>query len=160
MALTQCEITHKNSLNAEVVWTVQLIDTRISEGSTIQFESESGSISYGLNGSPGEILPGVYPSTFKITMMVMSLQNGIIQNFAESTEKDWVMKVYRGEVLEFVGYVLPDQCSWEDLSFPYALEITASDGFQSIQNNDFKQRVGRIAYQSCLRTSGVGDNEY
>lgn len=153
-------IEHKNSLKDEVTRRIEIIDTKTNWPQALHFHAVSGSINLVLNGSPNELIPGVYPSTFKVTMLVKGPLAGLWEYLRDSTEKDWILRSYCNDELEFVGYLLPDECSMEDVSQPYGLELTATDGFHLLQDVEFTTLFGEREYRTCWLRSVSDDSAY
>jgi hypothetical protein len=59
-----------------------------------------------------------------------------------SDENRYVVKLYilPGPVLQFVGNLVTDQVIWEDMSYPYELQISAVDGLARLKDIEYKPK--------------------
>jgi len=150
MAISRYQIIHKNSLNTEISWQLDIIDTSMPMDQTYSFEADFGSISWGMAGTPNDLLPGIYPTTLRAGMLIEdTIVEGILSRLRESDERRFVCKYYREGILEFVGYILPDQCSYDDLYYPYPLSLQAVAGFHILETIDYKRWYGKFEYMTC-----------
>jgi len=73
------------------------------------------------------------------TLDVNLINNGlfVVDEFAKSDERTWFMQLFKDDVLDFQGWLLPDptQDEYSDPEYPIALTIT--DGLASLKGEQF-----------------------
>lgn len=73
------------------------------------------------------------------TLDINLINNAIFQvdEFAKADERTWFMQLFKNEVLDFQGWLLPDQAQDQYADPIYPIALTATDGLASLKGAQF-----------------------
>lgn len=153
--------TYYNTTGTSTLNRIDVLDTE-AVGDIVNFSSTRPMDEF--EGLTQDLKPGIYPSSFKFGMYIretpailtgtsMGVNSDFITDIAESAEGRFLVAHYIDDVLDFIGPIIYDQCSYEDFGEPYLLNITAVDGLNRWQTTDYISEVGQLRYYS--RTSWI-----
>lgn len=157
--------TYYNTTGPETQCTIEILDSEWGEFVT-NFSSTRPIESY--EGLTQDLKPGIYGNTFKFGMMIrsspkvitgttMGVTDDFIEDIFTAAEGRFLVRYYQDGVLHFVGPIIYDQCSYEDLSEPYELSITAVDGLNRWKTVDYVSLVGQLAYYTKTERTHIYD---
>lgn len=73
------------------------------------------------------------------SLTINAVSNGIftVDEFARSTERSWKIELYKSEIIDFQGWLLPDQVTDFYTQGDYVIQLIATDGLGSLKGVDF-----------------------
>lgn len=143
---------------------LEILDMEAVAGIT-QFQSHVPDESF--QGLTHDFRPGVYPTTLRFDMALRPTPKtimgvtygataGFVDDIIDADEGRFLARLTIDGVVEFVGPIIYDQCSYEDADIPW-LRITAVDGMARWSTEDYISEIGQIKYYSRTRKSFTYD---
>jgi hypothetical protein len=142
---------------------VEILDTE-AVASVTQFQGTKPELSF--EGLTVDLKPGIYPTSLSFGMYLRSTPKiingvswgttyGILADIAEAAEGRFFAALYDDDVLQFIGPIIYDQCTWSDEEIPL-LQITAVDGMARWSSEDYVSQVGQLVYYSMIDSTDAG----
>ncbi len=118
-------------------YTVEIYDRDyLLTATTFKCDSKGFTIRY--NGSGSEIYAPINASKFSVNLYIEDAsQETYISNIMKSEEGRYFIKVLRGSSMIWGGVVVTDGIKIEDISYPYKVTLTASDGLGLLKDIDY-----------------------
>jgi hypothetical protein len=124
-----CEYQTEKAGSSSFNWTIEIIDEDASTNQNIEFFTDSRGVVFEYNGNSKDRLTGIIPSVCRFGMYIQSsAHENFITLLAQGDEKRFYVKVSRDYTEYWVGSVIVDGISIEDMPYPYIFEVTATDG--------------------------------
>jgi len=145
MSYVRYRCTHYNTTGASTQWTVDIIDTvgtGLTQTAIIAQDPEED-----FQGLPQDMIPGIYPTSYRFQFMIQNVQHEFFRDDVfEGDEERFIVKVYRAGVIQFIGWILADQCSYEDAYYPYVFNIEAVDGLYKLSSVQYRASNEKFNY--------------
>ena len=137
---------------------IEILDTEtVASVTKVQIMSVDESF----EGLDEDLRPGVFPSSFKFTMAIRNAPKTIgahvygtnsdfITDIFTSPEGRFLVRLLIDDVMVGIYTLIYDQCSYEDVAYPFILQITAVDGLTRLQTEKYVSEVGQIVYYSMI----------
>lgn len=131
-----------------VQWTIEISGVSDSSGTGATFNTRGSGFDVSWQKGKHLRLPCIMPSTCKIYFLVENdTQKNSINTFFGADEGAYYIRIKKGGVLWWAGYIKPSYDSYQDMPFPYTATIKATDGLSRLNNK----------YNNSIQTSGALD---
>ncbi len=131
-----------------VQWTIEISGVSDSSGTGATFNTKGSGFDVSWQKGKHLRLPCIMPSTCKIYFLVENdTQKNSINTFFGADEGAYYIRIKKGAVLWWAGYIKPSYDSYQDMPFPYTATIKATDGLSRLNNK----------YNNSIQTSGALD---
>jgi len=118
-----------------VAWQIDIHDSTYSSSVNLFTSVDGFKLSY---KQITERLDPIFASTVNIPIdIINSTIEGFLTDVMTAQEERISVKIYKNTVLYWVGILLPDMVTKEDVSYPYTSEITFTDGLGRLKDIDY-----------------------
>lgn len=153
------------------------VDDSAYVGAITDFRTANRSFVIAHDGVKRNRMNPILASTCEFGFMVENAtHDALITDLASAEEGRFTVKVTRGtgiaEAIEWVGYILPDLSVREDASYPFVLQLKATDGISRLKGIEYKTEISPAVYAphgiekilthilNCLTEGEIASNYY
>jgi len=147
------------------LWRVDIHDSLAASENTRETVLDASGINIKMEGRT-ELYDFIHPTTAEFTLMIQNSDHETAVNaIALSGEQRYFAFIYKNNVRVFVGAIMNDTVTEEDISYPYGYTINAIDGLAALRDKEYsnngvpftgRETVAKILLRALNRMPTAG----
>jgi hypothetical protein len=124
---------------------IDICDDELTSDIAEDFDMGEDGFSISYKGDSSDIIKGVLPSSCTISMLIVDeAMEAFINDIANSAENRFVLRIFKFDFsskqyfLEWIGTIVPDLSSFDDVNYPFMFTFNAIDGIGKLKDIDFE----------------------